>query len=60
MLPFTTAVIIRGGGGGGNLLKKKKSNIKYIFCNKHFKAFLDGQMSKDTPTPFLAIKNLLF
>ena len=27
---------------------------------KGFKAFLNGQTSKDKSTPFLAIKNLLF
>ena len=24
----------------------KKSNIRYVFCNKQFKTFLEGQMSK--------------
>ena len=41
-------------------LRYDKSNIKYIFCNKRFKAFLVGQMSKDKPFPLLPIKNLLF
>ena len=34
-----------------------KSNIRYIFCNKPFKVFIEGQMSKGKPTPLLAIKN---
>ena len=30
-----------------------------MFCKKGFKAFLEGQMSKDKPTPLFATKNLL-
>ena len=26
----------------------------YMFCNKPFKAFLESQMYKNKPTPFLA------
>ena len=44
----------------GLLLWINSSNIRYIFCNNHFKDFLESQMSKDKPTPLLAIKNLLF
>ena len=32
----------------------------YIFCSKCFKAFLEGHMSKDKQSPFLAIKNYSF
>ena len=32
------------------------SNIRYIFCNKPFKAFHECQMSKDKSNPLLAIK----
>ena len=32
------------------------SNIRYIFCNKPFKAFHEYQMSKDKSNPLLAIK----
>ena len=35
------------------------SNVSYIFCNTYFKAFLERQVSKDKPTPWLEIKNLL-
>ena len=34
--------------------------MKYIFCNKPFKAFLDGQMPKVKPTPLLTIKMYYF
>ena len=37
-----------------------KSNIKYIFCKEPFKIFLEGQMSQDKSTPFLAIQTTLF
>ena len=30
-------------------------NISYIFCNKHFKAFLELHMSKDKPKMFYLI-----
>ena len=43
-------VVIRG------LYLYNSSNIKYISCNKPFKAFLERQMFKDKPTPLLAIK----
>ena len=33
-----------------------KSTIRYIFCNKSFKAFLEGQMSKEEPTFFASNK----
>ena len=33
-----------------------KSKNKYMFCNKPFKAFLEGQISKGKPTPLLAKK----
>ena len=36
------------------------SNIRYIYYNKPFKAFLQHQLSKNKPTPLLAIKNLRF
>ena len=51
-LPSLT-VIIRG------LCLLYKSNIKYIFCNKPLKTFLNGKMSKVKPTSLLAIKKLL-
>ena len=36
-------------------------NIRYIFFNVRFKAFLEGQMpDKDKPTLLLVTKNLLF
>ena len=54
MLPSTTVVKRRLSS------QHTKSNIRYIFCNKPFKAFIEGQMSKDKPTPLLAIKNLRF
>ena len=54
MLPSTVVVVRQLP------LRYNKCNIKYIFCNKPFKAFLDVQMSKVKPTPLLAIKNLLF
>ena len=54
MLPSTTVVKRRLSS------QHIKSNIRYIFCNKPFKAFIEGQMSKDKPTPLLAIKNLRF
>ena len=38
-------VIIGGRGGGGGGENTIKSNISYIFCNKPFKVFLEGQMS---------------
>ena len=31
----------------GLSLSYNESNIKYTFCNKRFKAFLEGQMFKD-------------
>ena len=37
-----------------------KSNINYIFCDKPFKYFLEGESSKDKPTPLLVIKILSF
>ena len=40
--------------------ERRQAYIRYIFCNKHFKVFLEVQMSKEKPTPMLAIKNLLF
>ena len=49
MLPSTT-VVIRELRFWYN-----KSNIRYIFCNEHFKAFLEGQKSS-----LLVIRNLLF
>ena len=41
-------------------LKYNNSNIKYIFCNEPFKAFLECQMSKDKPVSLLAIKTSNF
>ena len=38
----------------------KKSNIRYIFCNKRFKAFLEVQMFKDKPTLCLQSKTYSF
>ena len=52
MLTYTTVVI----SGGGYIYV----NIKYIFCNKHFKAFLESQMSKDKPTPLVPKKHVQF
>ena len=34
-------------------------NIRYVFCNKLFKAFIKQQMSKEKRNPLLVIKNLL-
>ena len=51
----SATVIMRGLCSSYN-----SSNIKYIICNKPFKAFLEDHMSKDTPIPLLAIKNLFF
>ena len=31
-----------------------------MFCNKPFKAFIEGQMSKNKPTPFLGRKTYSF
>ena len=45
MLPYTTVVI------SGLRLGYNSSNIRYIFCIKPFKAFLERPMSKDKPTP---------
>ena len=50
----STTVVIR------ELRLYNSSNIGYIFCNKPFKVFLKHQMSKDKPSPLLAIKILLF
>ena len=44
----STAVVIRG------LRLKYKCNNKHVFCNKRFKAFLEGQASNGKPAPFLA------
>ena len=52
MLPSTTVVI-------SGLWLYNKSN-KHIFCNKRFKAFLEGQTNKEKPTSLLTIKNLHF
>ena len=38
-----TAVVIRG------LRLYRKCNNKYVLCNKRFKAFLQGQKSKEKP-----------
>ena len=51
MLPSTTVAKRRLS------LWYTKSKIRYIFCNKPFKAFLEGQVSKDKPTRLFAIKN---
>ena len=51
---LSTTVVIRGFYDIINLT----SGI-YI-CKEPFKAFLDGQMSEDKPTPLLATANLLF
>ena len=48
MLPSWTVVAI------GLDFWYNKSNIMYMFCNKPFKAFLESQMYKNKPTPFLA------
>ena len=53
MLPYTT-ILIRG-----LRLWYNSSNIGNIFCNKRFKGFLDGQISKDKPTP-LQMLNFLY
>ena len=53
MLPSTTIV------KRGLCLLYNISNVSYIFYNTCFKAFLERQVSKDKPTPWLAIKNLL-
>ena len=50
MLPSTTAI------ERALHLLYDKYNIRYISCTKHFKAFPEGQMSKDKPTPLLVIK----
>ena len=50
MVLYATVVI------RGLYLWYNSSNIKYISCNKPFKAFLEHQMFKDKPTPLLAIK----
>ena len=50
MVLYTTVVI------RGSCLWYNSSNIRYIFSNKLFKAFLKHQMYKDKPTPPLAIK----
>ena len=47
---YTTVVI------KGLCLWYNSSIIRYIFCNKPFKAFLKHQMSKDKSTTLLAIK----
>ena len=39
----------------GSLLWYNSFNISYIFCNKHFKAFLELHMSKDKPKIFYLI-----
>ena len=36
------------------------SNIRYVLCHKPFVTFLEHQISKDKPTPLLAVKNVLF
>ena len=53
MLPATTIVKRR------LCLLYNKSNARYIFCNTRFKAFLERQVSKDKPNPWLAKKVLL-
>ena len=47
---YTTVVI------KGLCIWYNSSIIRYILCNKPFKAFLKHQMSKDKSTTFLAIK----
>ena len=32
------------------------SSISYVFCNKHFMAFLERQIYKDKPTYLFALK----
>ena len=54
MLPSTT-VAIRGLG-----LWYNKSNIRYTFCSKRFRVFLEGQGYKDKPTSLLPIKTYSF
>ena len=54
MLPSTT-VAIRGLG-----LWYNKSDIRYTFCSKRFRVFLEGQGYKDKPTPLPPIKTYSF
>ena len=54
MLATTTIAIM------GLHLRYNSSNIRYIFCNKPFQAFLEHQISKDKPTSLPTIKKLNF
>ena len=53
MLPSTTAVI------KVLHLSYNKSNIRFMFCNKCVKAFIEGQMFKDTSHFFACNEKLL-
>ena len=50
ILPYTTVEI------RGLHLWYNSSNIRYRFCNKRFKVFLEPQMPKDKRTYLLAVK----
>ena len=54
MLPSTTIVISKG------VNIRYNSNIRYMFCNKSSKAFLERQMFKDKHIPLLTIEAYSF